>query len=348
MGVVYVVTGSAVNLTIDGKMQVLHKSHTNYEKVVGILKSGNVDEKVLTELLNPAKKINEFGQGKLKVKDGVIVYTGEDGDVNIAVDDSLIKRIETMMEEGFDVKPLVAFFENLMLNPSSHAVLGLYKFLESNELPLTDDGCFLAYKKVRFDFKDIRTGTMDNSVGKTVTMLRNQVDDNYNNTCSRGLHFASFAYARDFYSKDAEDHMLILKVNPADVVAFPNDYKNAKGRTCRYEVIGEVPNDKMEYLLKNFQGVKDIEQLRALIEDIRAIVNAETPLDKDGKPTLVYKLNDTLSSSGLHKERIRKIIDAVAVKYGVSVDLAAKLDTDAASIYKLINFVTKEVDMSAR
>ena len=32
---------------------------------------------------------------------------------------------------------------------------------------------------------------------------------------------------------------MILKINPRDVVSIPTDYNNSKGRTCRYEVIGE-------------------------------------------------------------------------------------------------------------
>jgi hypothetical protein len=33
---------------------------------------------------------------------------------------------------------------------------------------------------------------------------------------------------------------MILKISPADVVSIPTDYNNSKGRTCKYEVIGEL------------------------------------------------------------------------------------------------------------
>jgi hypothetical protein len=78
-----------------------------------------------------------------------------------------------------------------MENPSYRAVNELYGFLEKNRLPITPDGHFLAYKKVRDDYKDIHSGTMDNSVGKIVEMERNQVNDDKNQTCSSGLHFCS-------------------------------------------------------------------------------------------------------------------------------------------------------------
>jgi hypothetical protein len=36
------------------------------------------------------------------------------------------------------------------------------------------------------------------------------------------------------------ERTVIVKINPADVVSIPSDYNDAKGRACRYEVIGEL------------------------------------------------------------------------------------------------------------
>ena len=95
----------------------------------------------------------------------------------------------------------------------------------------------MAYKAVRSDFKDIHSGTFDNSVGQTVSMPRNAVDDDKNRTCSAGLHFCSFEYLPHF--AHANGHVVLVKINPRDVVAIPADYNDTKGRTCRYEVTGE-------------------------------------------------------------------------------------------------------------
>jgi len=151
-----------------------------------------------------------------------------------------------MLQDGFPVDPLVAFMENMMTNPSFRAVNELYGFLEKNRLPITPDGHFLAYKRVRENYTDCHTGTMDNSVGKIVEMERNKVDDNQNNTCSSGLHFCSENYLKSF----GGDRTMIVKINPRDVVSIPTDYNNAKGRACRYEVVGEVgvnPEDTVEF-----------------------------------------------------------------------------------------------------
>jgi len=151
-----------------------------------------------------------------------------------------------MLQDGFPVEPLVLFMENLMQNPSYRSVNELYGFLEKNNLPITPDGHFLAYKKVRENYHDVYTGKFDNSVGKIVEMERNQVNDDQNQTCSAGLHFCSENYLNHF----GGERVMILKINPRDVVSIPTDYNNSKGRACRYEVIGEVgvnPEDVVEF-----------------------------------------------------------------------------------------------------
>lgn len=141
-----------------------------------------------------------------------------------------------MYKDGFPVTPLVKFIDNLMENPSARAVRELYGFLEKNNLPITEDGYFLAYKKVRGNYLDVYSGTMDNSVGKVVTMPRRKVNDNAEQICSEGLHFCSIDYLKHF----GGERVVIVKINPRDVVSIPVDYNNAKGRCCAYEVVGEV------------------------------------------------------------------------------------------------------------
>ena len=146
-----------------------------------------------------------------------------------------------MYQDGFPIDPMVRFMENLMQNPSKRSVDQVYGFLEKNSLPITEDGYFLAYKKVRTDYLDIYTGTVDNSIGQVVQMDRNLVDDNPESHCSTGLHFCSESYLNGFGG--GGDPVMILKINPADVVSIPTDYNGAKGRCMRYEVVAQVNGD---------------------------------------------------------------------------------------------------------
>ena len=136
------------------------------------------------------------------------------------------------------MKYLAAFLDNLHKNPSEDAISDLYDFLEANNLPLTEDGHFLAFKRIRDNFKDHHTNSMDNSVGKVVEMRREKVNANRHDVCSTGLHFAQAGYLDAM----GGGKTVILKINPADVVSIPTDYNRMKGRACKYTVLAEVGN----------------------------------------------------------------------------------------------------------
>lgn len=235
-----IVGKSFLTLMINGETHTVNDQHPNYTKIREAVR--NKDFNVVESLINIGRSITNFTQGRVRVENGSVYYG------NMEVKNVLVDRILDMINEGFDASPMVRFLENLMQNPSKRAVDELYLFLEQTSLPITEDGHFLAYKKVRDDYRDFYTGKMDNSVGQVVEMPRNQVDDERDNTCSYGLHFCSLSYLPHYYGD--QGHVMIVKINPADVVSIPSDYNNAKGRTCRYEVIGEHHSENMEAFFK--------------------------------------------------------------------------------------------------
>jgi len=161
--------------------------------------------------------------------------------VQYELNNAMSSRIVAMATEGFSVKPLLKFLERVLLNPSKTAVEELYLFLEATELPITDDGCFIAYKIVRNDYTSHYDHKFRNDVGTTPEMPRNQVDDNRNRTCSQGLHFCSKGYLKSYGSgNDRSDRLLLVKVDPADVVSIPSDYNNAKGRASKYLIWKDI------------------------------------------------------------------------------------------------------------
>lgn len=230
----FIADSAGVTVFHDGKSFTVAKSHVNYEKIVDALRNKRYD--LLDGLMDAAKAINAFVHGRVKVSNGEVTFDGQ------PLHNVMTDRLLEMMRGGFDVKPLANFMSNLMDNPSSTAVEELYLFLESGKLPITEDGHFLAYKKVKNNFFDIYTGKFDHSPGKVLEMPRNKVDDKRDNTCSYGFHFCSISYLPQYSSAD-NNRVVIVKINPRDVVSIPSDYNNAKGRTCRYEVVGEYTGD---------------------------------------------------------------------------------------------------------
>jgi hypothetical protein len=117
----------------------------------------------------------------------------------------------------------------------------LYTFLEHRALPITDNGNFLAYKAVREDYTDKYTGKFLNTIDAVLEMPRNKVDDDKNVGCSYGFHAGTVEYAKDFMGR--EGHLMIVEINPADVVSIPTDCQFQKLRTSKYKVVGEYEID---------------------------------------------------------------------------------------------------------
>ena len=224
----YIMQGSNIVVVIDNQPHTVSDTHIAFEKIKEAIKAQ--DWETVRDLVDPKEVIVNYANGNVRI-DGNKLYWREREFHN-----AMATRMISMLKEGFDVSPLANFMENVMQNPSYRSVEELYGFLEKCNLPITPDGCFLAYKKVRGDYKDCYTGTMDNSIGQVVEMPRNEVNDNSNETCSAGLHFCSQSYLDCF----GGERTVILKINPRDVVSIPTDYNHSKGRCCRYEVVGEL------------------------------------------------------------------------------------------------------------
>lgn len=253
----YIIQGNNIVVVIGANSHTINKGHIAYQKVLDAIKAG--DWETVKNTVEPKKVILSYGAGNISIKGETLYWKGRE------FHNSLSRRMIQMFQDGFPIEPLVLFMENLMQNPSYRAVNELYEFLEKNTLPITPDGHFLAYKKVRTDYLDVHSGTVLNKVAATftaeeqaslpitsgrkkevtvevqdgvtvVSMPRNEVNDDKNQTCSEGLHFCSKEYLGSF----GGDRVMILKINPRDVVSIPTDYNRSKGRACRYEVIAEL------------------------------------------------------------------------------------------------------------
>lgn len=231
-----IVGKSFITLMVDGATRTVTDSHPNYDKIREAVRVKDLD--LAESLINVVKSVTSYMTGKVAITNGQVFYG------NQQLHGAVVDRILDMMSEGFDHEPMVKFVENLMSNPSKRAVDELYGFLEQTSLPITEDGHFLAYKKVRDDYRDLYSGTMDNSIGQVLEMPRNGVDEDKDRTCSAGLHFCSLSYLKHYYG--GKGRVMIVKINPADVVAIPSDYDNAKGRACKYEIIGEHTSEVEE------------------------------------------------------------------------------------------------------
>ena len=97
-------------------------------------------------------------------------------------------------------------------------------------MPLTPDGNFLAYKGVREDYTDWHSGKFSNKVGDVNEMTRNNVCDDANVGCSDGFHAGSYEYAKGYAHNGG--NLMIVEIDPSDVVSVPHDCDCQKLRTA--------------------------------------------------------------------------------------------------------------------
>jgi hypothetical protein len=234
----FILTERALTAFVGETVYTVHGDDDRFEEAVDCVR--NDDEYGLVDLLKPIEAVRAFlsASGRVEISEHDVKFDGK------IVNNYMATRILQHYRAGFPVEPIINFMINVYDNPSKNAVDQLLQFLEFGELPITPDGCFLAYKRVGRNggYLDSWSGTIDNSVGQHVSMPRNEVQDDPDITCSYGLHFCSLDYVRNFWGA----HLMVLKINPKDVVSIPTDYNNTKGRCCAYDVVGELDETPRE------------------------------------------------------------------------------------------------------
>ena len=237
-GYPYNITDNAVVVMVEQKTFTVNSGDDRYEGVRDAIRSG--DEDGILRLLDVKGRLVSESNGGIYLLNGMLRCDKYD------IPTMLATRIVAMFQQGFSTVPLTLFLENLMENPNESGTIveELYGFIEHSNLPLTLDGHFLAYKMVRPDFKDLYSGTMDNSVGQIVEMPRIECDFSRTNPCSSGLHFCSEDYLGGYGTRNS-DQVVIVKVNPRDVTSIPGRYSDAKGRACKYEIVEAISWDEL-------------------------------------------------------------------------------------------------------
>lgn len=230
-------TPTGLTIMVNGKTFTVDSTHTNYNAIVDATREKRWND--IANLISITKTIKKYVE---PVADyGMRIVNGQ-----IYIKDQLVggiiaARILDMHRDGFDMLPMAKFLTNLYENPSNRAVEELYGWMEKNGITITDDGHLLAYKRVKYDYTSFYDGKTDNSLHTVVSMPRNQVDDRSENTCSHGLHFCAQSYLPKYAG--GKGRVLLLKINPADVVSIPTDYNFAKGRACKYYILDELKGD---------------------------------------------------------------------------------------------------------
>ena len=207
--------GKSVPYTLDS-------THPTFDDMKLALKNKQWNK--VPKLVNKAKQISLETAGEVRVIGGIVQYKGTH------LHNALTDRIIQFCKAGKPVKPLLMFIDNLYLNPSEKAQQEFCNWLVDNDLPITDDGEFLAYKSVNDNYTDCHSGKISNKPGTRIMMDRAVCDTDYNTQCATGYHMCSKHYG--IYGA----RVMATKVDPRFVLSAVG----GKIRTSQYEVLMEL------------------------------------------------------------------------------------------------------------
>lgn len=290
------------------KALVVSKDNPYYKDLLRKLKDPTAEFQDIKPIIDLVEVLTQ------KTKNTGLVITPDEVRWNdMVLEGNLVDRILALMHqdaEDPELNSLKLFLENLMQNPDKVAIKGLFDFLGHCNLPITTDGCFLAYKAVKDNYYDHYTGTFDNHIGCKPSMSRSKCDPDPNSACSTGLHVCSYNYLQGYFG--SEGHIMVVRVHPKDVVAVPKDHGNEKMRVCEYEVVGEIPQAtqiKDEYITKEYSSNPCVEVTQG-IENPTPTYNWKATHVDDGESTSLAWQN----AQKVHFMYIPNSYDEVEVK----------------------------------
>lgn len=304
MKINYVKTKEYLTVIINGKPYAIKTKTKRERKVLKLLKEKKFD--AVKTFLDARARLKRYTKNEFKIKENQIYDSS-----NAVVPEIIVHKLASLEQSGVDYRILKNFWENLKHNPSENSRNQLYNYLIRNHYPLTEDGCFLAYKKVTKDDKgnlvDGYTKTIRNNIGDVVTISRKEVDDNGNNTCSTGLHVAAWKYAQEY----SGEVLIEVKVNPEDVVSVPIDYDFQKMRVCRYTVLRIAKDEiKKEVVILDPSAIENM-TARQIIEHVKNKTGNLITLSIKNKKGILKKAKEILATA----ERDRSAIDNACKEY---------------------------------
>lgn len=266
----YIITPDGVSGVYKNLPFNFSASHINYNSLMSCITTRNMDN--FNSLLYPTNTVKaklSKSISEIKVGEYTVTVTSDCVMVNgVKLQDSIVKRILDTINKGLDCKNLVYFLINTMSLPSSLAN-DIYTWCEHSKLPITDDGYILAWKRVNDNYRSFYDNKTEHKIGFPVSIPRRMCDDNRNNTCSTGLHFCSQTYLNTYHG--GQGKILLLKIHPADIVSIPVEYKNEKGRACRYIVLAEVSDKDILTKLESNSETPDLVLDQPVISTAEAI-----------------------------------------------------------------------------
>lgn len=313
--VMYTITDDSVSVYVDGTFKTVPRKSENGRALLELIRNRedypcqlDYNER-LRRTVDTAKAVldyldfTSYSFGRITINGSGGVYTADDGRT-IVLPPEFVERAMECRRAGVPPTALANFMDRLSKNPSKSSIDELFRFLTHRNLPITQDGYVLAYKAITHGWMDKHTGKICNRIGCEPSMRRGDVDDDRRAGCSFGLHCGSLEYVTSFacgYGNEGGDRIVIVRVDPADVVSVPLGCSEQKMRVCRYLVLSEyvgplaslAVTPEKEYDIDDDDSFDDddeydLENIRVELRDIADELSVRT----DGIGDLAARLSD--------------------------------------------------------
>lgn len=330
MNLSYIINNAGIVLFLDNKPVKFEKGSSQYAKIIEAfdLPENKQEAAIRKALENAAERVEKNG---FKISPEEVSYKGE------TLPKALADKVRSIHREGLPLNLFEKFWQNLQDNPSSSSVNELYEFLAYKELPITEDGCFLAYKGLESNLWSIsgnketkvvkgvvdESGRILNSIGAEIEVKRRDVDDNRDHHCSFGLHVGSLDYARGF----AQGAVVVVKVNPKDVVSVPKDYSCQKCRVSAYKVASVFEQEIKAPVVDESNEPVQNETVQKRSEFVERIDKYLDGAKKKGYPSVsIRKIQNSFSPEYPSKNRVLEALDDLGYFWyegdeGLEIDL---------------------------
>jgi len=244
----HIITKDSAVVVLDGEILTVKRGQgVIFDRVVEAIEAGDYDS--IPSILSPKDLLDKVNL-TFDEKTGQIYFQ------NYPLKSNLTDRIFQYWENEVPYEPLLNLLRKIMSHKGARGYMqeDLFDFLECNDLPITEDGCFLAYKQTTEDGSPPYWGncSIRYAVGKTISEPESK--NNYDReTCGgAGLYFGNRKYWGDAWKGKGwtgGGRMFLVKIDPRHVISVPTAYNDGKAKCWKMEVVKEFTSDIVEEVL---------------------------------------------------------------------------------------------------
>ena len=232
-----------------------------YQEILDVLEAPNPDiDEIgyeLYDLMSPVSKVKREIESSFYLSDSMAIEGGVLKFGDFVLEETLASHMLSLLNENNTPKDeklwksYVTFLDNLHQNVNEDIRKQLFRWMDyenraGNGFGITEDGCIVGYKGCQgtilepmssfsgtaiVDGVEVK-GRIPNKVGSVISMPRSAVQYDPEVSCSVGLHVGTRDYAVSW-----APILLLVKVNPRDVVSVPYECDSQKIRVCEYTVL---------------------------------------------------------------------------------------------------------------